>query len=121
MARSKRMPLRRILPALALLALPCAQAMAADLTKIERRIGKEPKYRGKPKYCLLVFGAEARTRVWLALDGDTLHVDRNGNGDLTEPGEQVAGEKWDGAYNDEYTFKVGDVRDGPRLHKGLRL
>ena len=38
---------------------------AADLTKIERTIAKEPKYQGKPKYCLLVFGPEAKFRVWL--------------------------------------------------------
>ncbi len=34
---------------------------------------------------------------WLVRDGDTLYVDRNGNGDLTEPGEKVAAEKWPGA------------------------
>src|SRR5262249_8147594 len=60
----------------------------ADLTKIERTIAKEPAYKSKPKYCLLVFGPEAKTRVWLVLDGDTLYVDRNGNGDLTETGER---------------------------------
>ena len=60
-----------------------------DLTKIGRVIAKEPNYRGKPKYCLLVFGPEAKFRVWLVLDGDVLYVDRNGNGDLTETGERV--------------------------------
>jgi hypothetical protein len=58
---------------------PCAsQLTAADLTKVDRTIIKEPTYEGKPKYCLLVFGAEAKARVWLALDGDTLYVDRDG-------------------------------------------
>jgi hypothetical protein len=42
-----------------------------------------------PKYCLLVFGPEAKHRVWLVLDGDTLYVDKNGNGDLTEVGERI--------------------------------
>src|SRR5262245_16890818 len=37
----------------------------ADLTKINRTIGKEPPYESKPKYCLVVFGPEAKTRVWL--------------------------------------------------------
>jgi hypothetical protein len=74
--------------ALAVLALWAAPA-AADLTRIDRTIKKEPAYKGKPKYCLLVFGPEARTRVWLVLDGDTLYVDRNGNGDLTEPGGRL--------------------------------
>ena len=40
----------------------------ADLTKIDRTINKEPAYRGKPKYCLLVFGTEAKFRVWLVRD-----------------------------------------------------
>jgi len=37
----------------------------ADLTKIDRSIKKEPAYQGEPKYCLLVFGPEAKTRIWL--------------------------------------------------------
>src|SRR4029077_17075723 len=62
-----------------------------DLSKIDRRIAKEPVYQTKtPKYCLLVFGPEAKHRIWLVLDGDTLYVDRNGNGDLTEKSEKVA-------------------------------
>ena len=58
--------------------------------KIDRTPSKEPAYRSKaPKYGLLVFGPEGKDRVWLVLDGDTLYVDRNGNGDLTEAGEKV--------------------------------
>lgn len=61
-----------------------------DLAKIDRAIKKEPVYKSKtPKYCLFVFGPEAKTRVWLVHDGDVLYVDRNGNGDLTEEGERV--------------------------------
>src|SRR3569623_1065639 len=63
---------------------------AADLGKIDRRIRKEPAYKGKPGYCLLVFGRAADHRVWLVLDGDTLYVDRNGDGDLTGEGEKVS-------------------------------
>jgi hypothetical protein len=63
---------------------------AADLKTVDRRVEREPKYQsGKPEYCLLVFGARAEARVWLVKDGDVLHVDRNGNGDLTEVGEKV--------------------------------
>jgi hypothetical protein len=36
-------------------------------------------------------GPEAKTRVWLVLDNGVLYADRNGNGDLAEPGEQVKG------------------------------
>jgi hypothetical protein len=64
-------------------------ARAADLSRIERVIAREPKYQGKPHYGLLVFGPEATFRVWLVQDGAVLYVDRNGNGDLTEPGKQV--------------------------------
>src|SRR5262245_16073774 len=64
--------------------------VAADLTKIDRRIGREPAYQSQPHYCLLVFGPEVKTRVWLVHDGDTLYVDRNGDGDLTGAGEKVA-------------------------------
>ena len=56
-----------------------------DLKKIDRTIVKEPVYRSKtPKYCLVVFGPEARVRMWLVTDGDRLYVDRNANGDLTD-------------------------------------
>jgi hypothetical protein len=66
-------------------------AAAADLTKIERAIAKQPAYESKNvKYCLLVFGPEADKRVWMAWDGKNLFVDGNGNGDLTEEGEKVA-------------------------------
>lgn len=63
---------------------------AADLRKIERTFAMEPPYQTKaPQYGLLVFGPNADQRVWLVLDGDTLYVDTNGNGDLTEPGKKV--------------------------------
>src|SRR5712691_5453517 len=63
---------------------------AADPVQVERTLRKEPAYQTKtPKYGLLVFGPEAAQRVWLVHDGDTLYADRNGNGDLTEPGEKI--------------------------------
>jgi hypothetical protein len=106
---------------LAMLLFSTPVVSAADLSKIERSIAKEPAYHSKPKYCLLVFGPEAKTRIWLVQDGDTLYVDRNGNGDLTEVGEKVVAEKGDGNAEGHFTFKVGDVRDGTRLHKGLQV
>jgi hypothetical protein len=69
--------------------------LAGDLNKIDRTIKKERGYTGKPKYALLVFGPEGKTRVWLVLDGDTLYVDRNAAGDLTEAGSKVAAKKGD--------------------------
>jgi hypothetical protein len=90
------------------LALSWGTASAVDLSKIDRTIKKEPAYKTKtPKYCLLVFGAEAKTRVWLVLDGDTLYIDRNGNGDLTDKGERVEKKKGKLAQ-----FRAGDILDG---------
>jgi hypothetical protein len=108
------------LSALTLLALTPV-APAVDLSKVPRTIGREPAYRSKPRYCLLVFGPDAKTRVWLVQDGDTLYVDRNGNGDLTEAGEKVAAEKSEDAEEGVYAFKAGDIRDGALLHKELNL
>ena len=60
------------------------------LSKIERRIVREPVYdTGQPKYCLLVFGPQAKTRVWLVLVGKDLYADCTGKGDLTGPGKRL--------------------------------
>jgi RNA polymerase sigma factor (sigma-70 family) len=90
-----------------------------DLTKIDRTIVKEPKYKTEPYYALLVFGPEAKKRVWLVVDGETLYVDRNGNGDLTEAKERIAGPKNvkignPGLYKWMNSFDIGEV-------EGLRL
>lgn len=62
----------------------------ADLAHVSRSIGRQPTYRTKePRYCLFVFGPRAKYRIWLVLDGDTLYVDRNGDGDLTESGKST--------------------------------
>jgi hypothetical protein len=92
--------------------------------KIDRGIGKEPAYRTKtPKYGLVVFGPDGKDRVWLVLDGDTLYIDRNGNGDLTDPAKKVAPTKKPhrDPVEDGYTFEVGDVTVGGRTHKGLTV
>src|SRR5688572_803385 len=105
----------------AFLAVSSSMLSAMDLSRIDRIIVAEPKYQSKAvNYCLLVFGREAKTRVWLAQDGDILYVDRNGNGDLTEPGEKVVAEQ-EKRGEREYNFKVGDIRDGDLTHKSLQL
>jgi len=115
------MSARRFL--VAMIAVTAASAAsAADLTKVPRSIAKEPAYATKtPRYLLLAFGPDAADRVWLVLDGDTLYVDRNGNGDLTEPGEAVETKKRDGSdpETDGRAFEVGDISAGGRTHKGL--
>jgi hypothetical protein len=97
-------------------------AFGADLSRIERTLAREPAYRLKPRYCLLVFGPEAKTRIWLVQDGDTLYVDRNGNGDLTEPGKKVSPDnREEGADDGVFTFKIGEIHDGQRVHKEVSL
>jgi hypothetical protein len=91
-----------------------------DLTKIDRTIAKEPKYTNQPYYALLAIGQEAKKHVWLVVDGETLYVDRNGNGDLTETNERIprtkkyenigTGQGWKGMD----IFDIGEV-------EGLRL
>jgi hypothetical protein len=49
-------------------------------------------------------------------------VDRNGNGDLTEPGEKVTAKKaLPGDTEKGYMFEVGELSVGGRTHKGLLL
>src|SRR5262245_59432160 len=89
-----------------------------DLSRIERRIGKEPAYQGKPGYLLLVLGPEARHKVWLVLDGKTLYVDRHGTGDLNQKECRVTGEA-DRFY--DCLFKAGDLTLGGRRHGDLQV
>jgi hypothetical protein len=134
------------LPIIAWITLGSEPALAVDLAKIDRTIRKEPAYQSKsPRYCLLVLGPKAETRVWLVLDlvsepweadGDKniLYVDRNGNGDLTEPGARVACTMCERqGYVTSFSpkpyvtyvpqFKVGAVveRDGKTRHADLTL
>ncbi|MCI0651751.1 MAG: hypothetical protein L0Z55_07695 [Planctomycetes bacterium] len=108
---------------LALLSLP---ASAVDLSGVDRSIVKEPAYRAKTqRYCLLVFGPEAKTRVWLVLDGETLFVDRNGNGDLTDEGENVAAPAMTAVGNpftsESRSIKAGDLAVGGLTHADLEV
>jgi len=113
--------MRRALPLLPLIVLLAPPLRAADLTKIERSIGKEPAYQSEtPRYCLLVFGPEAKTRIWLVLDGKMLYVDRNGNGDLTEKGEKIAAAKGLEIVEQD-KFEIDEIHDSGRTHKNLIL
>lgn len=94
-----------------------ASLQAAELSKIDRSIGKQPQYSAKPAYCLLVFGPKAESKAWLVLAGDDLYVDRNGNGDLTEAGKRITGNKTDG----EETFSIGDVVASPDGKKHAQM
>jgi hypothetical protein len=67
-----------------------APARAVDYAKVDRAIGKEPAYQESPKYALLLFGKEAKLRVWIVLDGRAVYLDRNGDSDLTAKNEHFA-------------------------------
>jgi hypothetical protein len=108
------------------IALTClSPTLAGDLSKIERKIVKEPTYKTKsPKYALLVFGPEAKLRVWIVTDGETVYVDRNGDGDLTDLKERFA--KRDECRNIELAdpdgethyviTSIGEYEDSGRQH-----
>lgn len=55
------------------------------LEHIDRTLTKQPKYFAKPKYSLLLLGAD-KVKVWMVEDGKRLFVDKNANGDLTDDG-----------------------------------
>src|SRR5262249_22100451 len=119
--RESPMRIACLLPAIAWLAMCPDSALAADLSKIDRAIAKEPIYQSKsPKYCLLVFGPDAKFRVWLVHDGNVLFVDRNGNGDLTDQGERVEGTEYQKRW---WNFNAGDVlgADGKPRYKSLTV
>jgi hypothetical protein len=84
-----------------------------DLSKVDRTL-VEPSYNGQPSYCLLVFGPQADSRVWLVLDDDTLYVDREGTGDLSKPGRSVTPHRENrheldtGLYR-EWEYDLGDL------------
>jgi hypothetical protein len=98
---------------------------AADLESARQPPPKVPASLARSwKYCLLVFGPEAKTRVWLAWDGTSIFADCTGKGDLTRPEARVTGKKWDPKDTDEDSaliFDLGDVREGERLHKEVSV
>lgn len=94
-------------------------AFAADLAAIPRTIAREPAYENKnPKYCLVVFGPEAKTRVWVVQDGESLYVDRNCNGDLTEADDRIEVENKGDRF---LTFKSCTISDGTLTHKDFQV
>jgi len=114
--------------ALAAAVLLIALQEPADFSKVDRKIAKEPKYLANPLYGLIVFDPDGKSKVWFVLDRsspemkehDILYLDRNGNSDLTEPGERIVT-----AFNDGGTVvhEAGSVKlseKGPE-HTHFRL
>jgi hypothetical protein len=83
--------MRQLLTGVFVLLGAAAPAPAVDYAKIGHTLTREPAYESKaPKYALLLFGPEAKVRVWVVLDGDMVYLDRNADGDLTGEGECFA-------------------------------
>ena len=96
---------------------------AVELDKIERTTPKVPAFTAKQQgYCLLVFGPEAQKRVWIVQDGPVLYVDRNSNGDLTEPDERIEADPSRAMPRMRpLSFSAGDIPDGESLIRTWRL
>lgn len=101
-----------------------SRASADELTSLQRTLGKEPKYQSdSPRYALLVFGKKMTKRVWLVIDGDFLHADLNGNGDLTEEGEKIAKVDLTNriAPDGMVQFEISEIHDGSLVHRSFCL
>ena len=104
----------RLLSAALLVTAGLTTASTADLTKIDRQLKDEPKYTTRtPKYCLLVFGPDAETHVWLVHDGVVMHV-------LDSPDGKSL-KKWRQVKASSNSFTLGDVWEegGKTVHKNL--
>ncbi len=69
---------------------PGAAKSKSVLDSVSRIVGKEPTYLHKPRYALVVLGTNADTKMWMVEDGETLYLDKNLNGDLTDDGPPIA-------------------------------
>lgn len=96
---------------------PIQASKGQVLTSIDRRIAREPAYLAKPLYGLIIFDPEGKSKVWFVLDRssptetdhDLLYIDRNGNGDLTDPDERFAGVRGRGNW---ITHQPGSIKIG---------
>ncbi len=93
--------------------VPAVLLVAAGLTRAadpDRSIPAEPHYATPNQmYCLLVFGPEAKTRVWFVRDGESVYIHASPDGKAPAEWRQV-GPSADGPY------KFGDVwADGGKV------
>ncbi len=90
-----------LLPAVLLVAAGFTRA--ADPSTIDRTLPDEPRYATPhPTYCLLVFGPEAKTRVWLVQDGDSVYIHASPDGKAPAEWRQVG-------RSDRGSFNLGDI------------
>jgi hypothetical protein len=108
---------------------PSSAFVEVDYAKVNRSIAREPKYNAEPRYALFILDPRGEFRVWAVLDKskaelpycDVLYFDKNGNGDLTEPGKRFVG-RYD-AKLPELCIRIGDLPvPGTKLvHTDLRF
>src|SRR5262245_11977170 len=105
------MPMTRFALVLAVGWLAAGPALA-DPPRVNRAVVTAlPCQQRIPMYGQFVFGPKRKDRVWLVLDGDAHELDRNGNGDLTGPGEKIAAQTQPDRDPEKrgHTFEVGDL------------
>lgn len=95
-----------------------------SLERLDRTLKKAPPFRTQnPGYALLAFGEPIAAKVWLVQDGDELHLDLNGNGDLSDPGERFAAKA--GPATDpsdgQFHFEIPELTIAGRSHRGFGL
>jgi hypothetical protein len=103
------------MPAALLLSAHAPPAAATDLSTVNRRIPAEPGYRATTQgYCLLVFGPEARTRVWLVRDGNVMHIHASPDGKTPSQWRSMTG-------TNAWNWPLGDVWEegGTVCYRGL--
>jgi hypothetical protein len=95
--------MRRSLLLAAVLLVAAGVTRAADLSGIDRTVPGEPHYTtSNSTYCLLVFGPEAKTRVWLVQDGGSVYIHASPDGKASAEWRRVG-------RSDRGTFDLGDV------------
>jgi hypothetical protein len=70
-----------------------------DCRQVDRSIAREPRYIAEPRYALFVMDPAGEFRTWAVLDKsdialphyDVVYFDKDGDGDLTDPGERFVG------------------------------
>jgi len=108
------MDLSRLLPVALLVVAGLSPAPAADLSKLDRTLPNEPKYHTPaPKYCLLAFGADARTTAWVVHDGTVVHLHASPDGKAAKTWRQVK--------TDSSSFSLGDIWANGTCYKNLQF
>lgn len=104
-----------------------------DFKKLDRKVGKEPRYVAEPRYAWFLFGPDRKAMALAVLDKsdhkldyyDVLYFDRDGDRDVT-----AAGERFTGKYDESgvpaglgLEIQVGDhaVPGLDLVHKNFRV